>query len=99
MRHRTKHQNSMYYCRKCLHGFTKETGLAAHSDLCHQNINQITKMPESGTITEFTATYKMDKKLFAVYFDFECLTVPVKNDNENNKTKNIKSIFHAVFAL
>ena len=36
-----------------------------------QDLNQITKMPEPGTVTKFTATYKKDKKLFATYFDFK----------------------------
>ena len=83
MRHRSKHHNSMHFCRRCLHGFTKHSGLTEHSTSCHQGINQITKLPDPGTVTEFTAIHKKDKKLFAVYFDFECLTVPIKEDSEN----------------
>ena len=89
MRHRSKYHHSMHFCRRCMHGFTTADGLSNHSELCHQGINQITKIPEPGTVTEFTATYKMDKKLFAVYFDFECLTVPVDEagDKHGKTTK------------
>ena len=86
MRHRTKHHNSMYYCRRCLHGFTTADLLSEHAEHCHQGINQITKMPEPGTVIKFKATQKQDEKLFAVYFDFECLTVPVIDENRTNKT-------------
>jgi len=84
MRHRTKYKNSMYYCRCCLHGFTKEQMLVDHSAQCNQGINQITKLPKPGTVTEFTATYKKDKKLFVVFFDFECITAPVESTGKGD---------------
>ena len=86
MRHRTKYHHSMFYCRKCLHGFTKENHQITHSVRCKQGINQIIKMPEGGVI-KFDAKHKQDRKLFAVYFDFECLTVPY---NESAPTKSSK---------
>ena len=79
MRHRTKYHNSMFYCRKCVHGFTKESHQKSHSIRCKQGINQIIKMPEPGVI-KFDAEHKQDKKLFTVYFDFECLTTPYNED-------------------
>eukprot|EP00116_Pleurobrachia_bachei_P001524 sb/3461786/ len=75
MRHRTKYHNTMFYCRKCLHGFVAENKQKAHSELCNQGINQVTVMPKPGFI-EFEATHKQDEKLFRIYYDFECLTVP-----------------------
>ena len=88
MRHRTKHRNSMHYCRQCLHGFTTEDILSEHLPLCKQGINQVTKMPIPGSVVHFAANYKQDKKLFAVYFDFECLTAPVsQQNNDTSKTK------------
>ena len=86
MRHRTKYHNSMHYCRRCLHGFKTAEGLAEHSPLCHRGINQRTKMPAPGSVIEFTATYKQDKKLFALYFDFECLTKPVESESGSKTT-------------
>ena len=57
-------------------------------------------MPEPGTVTEFTATYKMDKKSFAIYFNFECITAPVQNeenvDEKTSKKKKKKKYQHHV---
>ena len=86
MRMRTKYHHTMFYCRKCLHGFVKECKQKEHSQLCEQGINQYPEMPSSGSIS-FKSTFKQDKKLFAVYFDFECLTVPY-NTCFNNELKS-----------
>eukprot|EP00116_Pleurobrachia_bachei_P000927 sb/3461189/ len=75
MRHRTKHHNKMFYCRKCLHGFVAQDKQEQHTVFCMQGINQIPVMPKPGFI-EFDAEHKQDKKLFRIYYDFECLTVP-----------------------
>eukprot|EP00116_Pleurobrachia_bachei_P001435 sb/3461697/ len=75
MRHRTKHRQSMFYCRKCLHGFVAQDKQEQHSVFCMQGLNQIPVMPKPGFI-EFDAEHKQDKKLFRIYYDFECLTVP-----------------------
>ena len=90
MRHRTKHHHSMHYCRKCLHGFTSKQHQMYHSDKCKQCINQYINMPEPGCI-EFKATHKQDKKLFVVYFDFECLLVPIK-EQKSKTTKYQKHV-------
>ena len=76
MRHRTKYHHSMFYCRKCLHGFTKEPNLVNHTKACSQGINQRVTMPPPGEI-EFKTRYKQEKKLFVLYFDFESLVVPI----------------------
>ena len=75
MRHRSRHHNTMFYCRKCMHGFVSLQNHNKHYQNCKQGINQLVKMPDPGVI-EFKALHKQDKKLFTVYFDFECLTVP-----------------------
>lgn len=86
MRHRTKHHHSMYYCRQCLHGFTRIELLDEHSMLCTQGINQITVMPAPDEVIEFKSTQKKDKKLFVIYFDFECLTIPVDTNEKAGAT-------------
>ena len=86
MRHRTKYHHTMFYCRKCLHGFVSSKDQQAHFIMCSQGINQVVKMPDPGVI-EFRATHKQDKKLFTIYFDFECLTVPYSLCN-NKPTKS-----------
>ena len=78
MRHRTKHHNTMFTCRKCLIAFVDQQKQVEHSILCKQGINQIVRMPKPGVI-EYKARHKQEKKLFVVYFDFECLTV--RHDN------------------
>ena len=90
MRMRTKHHHTMFYCRKCLHGFVKESKQKEHSHLCQQGINQYPEIPSSGSIS-FKSTFKQDKKLFAVYFDFECLTVPYSTCfNSESKSSTMK---------
>ena len=75
MRLRTKFHHIMFYCRKCLYGYVNQEKQEKHSKLCNQGINQYVALPTSGDIS-FKATFKQDKKLFAVYVDFECLTHP-----------------------
>ena len=82
MRHRSKYHNKMFYCRKCLHGFVSLQNHDKHYLNCKQGINQLVRMPQDGVI-EFRATHKQDKKLFTVYFDFECLTVPYSSCSKN----------------
>ena len=75
MRHRTKYHHTMFWCRKCLNGFVNQQKQIEHSILCKQGINQIVKMPAPGVI-EYKATHKQERKLFMLYFDFECLITP-----------------------
>ena len=67
MRHRTKYHNTMFCCRKCLHGFIDEKHQIQHSILCTQSVNQIISMPKPGVI-QFKATHKQEKKQFVVIF-------------------------------
>ena len=85
MRHRTKHHHTMFYCRKCMHGFVSSQNHDEHYQNCKQGINQFVKMPDPGVI-EFKATHKQDKKLFTVYFDFECLTVPYSSCSKKDSS-------------
>lgn len=75
MRLRSKYHHSMFHCRKCLHGFVNKEKQESHSILCTQGINQYAELPKPGHI-KFKSRFKQDKKLFSLYFDFECLTVP-----------------------
>ena len=103
MRYRTKYHNSMFHCRKCLHAFTKQSNLLRHTDLCKQGVNQIVEMPKPGVI-EFKGHHKQEKKLFAVYFDFESLTVPYNRcDNspkiEVSSTENFQKHVPCSFSI
>ena len=53
---RTKHNSSMFYCPRCLHGFTKKEGLDNHIDGClnfkiHVGIREIQKIHFLGVIS------------------------------------------------
>ena len=78
MRHRTKYHNSMFYCLKCLHGFTALRNLEEHSQRCQQGLYQKIQMPKHDKVS-FKAIHKQEKKLFAMYADFESLLVPVEH--------------------
>ena len=75
MRYRTKYHHSMFYCKRCLHGFVKSTALTEHSERCKQGENQIIITSEPGII-EFKAYHKKERKNFVIYFDFESIVVP-----------------------
>ena len=72
MRYRTKHHNSMFYCKRCLHGFVKSDSLRNYNERCKQGESQIVVIPEPGVL-EFKAHHKKERKNFVIYFDFESL--------------------------
>ena len=51
MRLRTKFHHTMFYCRKCLHGFVNQEKQEKHSKLYNQGINQYAALPTSGDIS------------------------------------------------
>ena len=52
------------------------------------------ELAEEGVV-EFKATHKQDKKLFSIYFDFECLTVPIESpENDPDKSSTLKYQSH-----
>ena len=71
MRYRTKHHNSMFYRKRCLHGFVKSDSLRDHSEWCKQGENQIVVMPEPGVIEFIKAYHKKERKKFVLYFDLK----------------------------
>ena len=75
MRYRTKYHHSMFYCKRCLHGFVKSNSLRDHNERCKQGESQVVVMPEPGVL-EFKAYHKKERKNFVIYFDFESLVVP-----------------------
>ena len=100
MRHRTKHHNSKFFCMKCLYGYMTKEKLKEHIEYCNQRVYQIPKMPEPGFI-KFESFYKEVRKLFTIYCDFECLTLPVQgcernpnpNEGKQEGEKKVKESF------
>ena len=91
MRYRTKHRNTMFYCKRCLHGFVKNENLEAHTERCNQGLNQIVALPEPGQI-EFKAFHKKERKNFVMYFDFESIVSPCKSDPDKSTLKYQKHL-------
>ena len=46
MGYRTKHKCGQFYCYNCLHGFSRQSLLDAHSELCFKQKTQAIKFPE-----------------------------------------------------
>ena len=76
MRHRTNYKNSMNFCKKCLHGFKYKDQYEAHSVDCKQDVFQAVSVPDFGDI-KFKNYHKQQKRPFAIYCDFETLTLPL----------------------
>ena len=89
MQHRTNHKATMFYCRKCLHGFATEDNYEAHIGRCKQGIYQNVVMPDKGSI-KFEGEIKQIPKVFMMYCDFEsilkrmqtCRNDPTKSSTE-----------------
>ena len=92
MRHRTKYRNSMFYCLKCLHGFTAKENLREHSQRCKQGLYQKIQMPEHEKASiSFKAYHKQERKLFVIYADSESLLLPIQHcQTDPQKSSTIK---------
>ena len=84
MRYRTKYHHSMFFCKKCLHGFTRKDLEEAHSKSCKQGLYQRIEMPAPGVI-KFRNFHKQQKRPFTIYCDFETLTKPLDTCSPNPK--------------
>ena len=82
MRYRTRHNNAMFFCRRCLHGFTSKDLQVAHSANCKQRLYQTIEMPPPGVI-KFKNFHKQQKRPFVIYCDFEALTTPLHSCSPN----------------
>ena len=78
MRHRTKYGKSMFYCLKCMHGFTASKNLLEHSQRCKQGLYQKIQMPTlDKSKVSFKASHNQERKRFVMYCDFESLLLPI----------------------
>ena len=74
-----KYKGKKYFCKYCLHAFTREDLLQEHTSQCMAlNGAQKTSLPEEGeNILEFTNYHKGLKVPFVIYADFESITQPI----------------------
>ena len=83
---RTKHVHKMFYCPRCLHGFTKEYILKKHREDCKEFKVQRTEMPFENHI-EFTSYNKMIRYPVYIVADFESIISKLKSgDGATKKT-------------
>ena len=83
MSHRSKHNGTMFFCLKCMHGFTTEDLLAKHADRCCQGVYQHVSMPPKETTIKFRGESKQEKKMFVMYTDFEATLKKIKECKMN----------------
>ena len=79
MHRHTKNQHRKFFCKYCLHAFSRENLLQEHTSQCMAlNGAQKTSLPEEGeNILEFTNYHKGLKVPFVIYADFESITQPI----------------------
>ena len=67
--HLTKHDGQKYWCKKCLHGFSREDLLSNHDEDCVKP--QKTVYPEKDSTKSFKNHQKQMRVPFTIYADFE----------------------------
>ena len=74
-----KHKGKKYFCKYCMHAFSREDLLEEHTSQCMAlNGAQKTSLPEEGeNILEFTNYHKGLKVPFVICADFESITKPI----------------------
>ena len=76
----TKNQHRKFFCKYCLHAFSREELLEEHVPDCVEiNGKQKTRLPKPENSTlEFTNHHKGLKVPFVIYADFESITQPIE---------------------
>ncbi|XP_046547498.1 uncharacterized protein LOC124257474 [Haliotis rubra] len=81
---RTKHKAAAFYCRRCLHGFSRQDLLKDHSLYCSEHNPQKVKLPnEYNKWIRFESIQNQLKVPFVIYADFEALTRKVNDKSRN----------------
>lgn len=87
-------QDKLYYCLKCLHGYTREELLIAHKlDGCKAEVKEIFPTSEESIITFKNMNNKI-KAAFIIYADFECLLTKIMNFGQNNNQSYTEKYQH-----
>jgi hypothetical protein len=76
------HNETKYFCKKCLHGFTTEELLKKHGSDCVDNV-RIELPTEENKWLEFKNIDKQLKVPFIIYADFEAITEPIDSVNRS----------------
>ena len=77
-----------FFCRFCMHGFSKHELLTDHIVYCSKNAPQKIELPAPESTVKYDKFEKQYKIPFVVYCDMECFCVP----NQNDRSKTIEYI-------
>ena len=77
--------NSMYYCKRCLNGFTSPGALNNHKMYCDQKDAVRIELLEPNTILNFKNYNRSMQAPFVVYADFESFIKPIDACQPNPK--------------
>ena len=79
----SKHDGRMYFCKFCLHGFSRIDLLESHEPDCSSIGVQKTIFPEDPNL-KFTNIQNQLKAPFVIYADFEALLKPIPPSKKND---------------
>ena len=91
--YQTKHEHRKHFCKRCLHGFTRQDLLEKHTPDC-RGVNQASvaiEMPEPGKRITFYNCRKQLKAPYIIYADFESIIRKIQGPNldpEKSGTQN-----------
>ena len=85
-----KHQNTKYFCVRCLNSFNSEENLNKHKDLCMKYNTKSEKLvlPKENSILEFNKINEMIKTPFTIYYDIETFEKYLKDTKQHTKMQN-----------
>ncbi len=78
------HKAAHFFCRFCLHGFTREQLLKEHEGECFVHGGQKTVFP-ANTVVKFNSIAKQLQAPFAIYADFESILEAADIGTEKTK--------------
>ena len=82
MNTQSKDGHKLFFCDYCLQHFTSENILKNHTEVCLKiNGTQKVKMPCKNKNIFFMNYHKQLMAPFVIYADFECITVPIKENH------------------
>ena len=85
-----KNGNRKWFCKRCLHAFSREDLLIKHKDRCAEFGIQRTELPAVGKNTlKFTNYQKGLPSPFVIYCDFESILVKLDDGLGLNRMENI----------
>ena len=96
--------NSMYYCKRCLNGFTTPVALYNHKTYCNEQDATKVILPEPNTMLRFKNYNRSMRVPFVIFADFESSIKPLDtcqpktNESYTNKIQKHIPISFCIYA-